>query len=43
MTVSAYTPRVARPFVGIYRKVQKPVNRLGHMVAFFFRAIAGVP
>ncbi|CPZ52713.1 Putative YrbE family protein [Mycobacteroides abscessus] len=43
MTASTYVPPIARPFVGIYNRVQKPVTRLGHMVAFFFRAIAGVP
>ncbi len=33
----------AGPVVRLYRKTLTPTLRLGHMVAFFFRTVAGVP
>ena len=43
MTVSSYLSPRFRPFVVVYNKIRSPMARFGHMVAFFFRALAGVP
>ncbi|MFA4081132.1 MlaE family ABC transporter permease [Mycobacteroides salmoniphilum] len=43
MTVSSYLSPRLRPFVLIYNKIRLPMARFGHTVAFFFRAVAGVP
>ncbi|BAV42611.1 MlaE family ABC transporter permease [Mycobacterium ulcerans] len=45
MTVSAYRPLapITEQVVRLYRRTTKPIIRLGHMLVFFFRALAGVP
>lgn len=43
MTAAPYVPALARPFLGIYRRVSKPVIMLGHMLVFFVRAVVAVP
>ncbi len=45
MTVSAYLPLapIAGQLVRLYRRATKPIIRLGHLLVFFFRALAGVP
>jgi phospholipid/cholesterol/gamma-HCH transport system permease protein len=42
-TPTPYLPALARPLTQAYRKVANPTVRLGHILVFFFRAIAGVP
>lgn len=45
MTVSAYRPLapITEQVVRLYRRTTEPIIRLGHMLVFFFRALAGVP
>ena len=42
MTIRAPAP-VSNPLGRIYRRTVQPIARLGHMLTFFVRALAGVP
>lgn len=43
MTVSSYLSPGCRPFILAYNRIRRPLMRFGHMVAFFFRALSGIP
>jgi phospholipid/cholesterol/gamma-HCH transport system permease protein len=43
MTATRFVPPVARPFLGAYRRVSKPIVALGHMLVFIVRAVTAVP
>ena len=43
MAVAPYRPKVFVPVVRAYRRFSSPIIRLGHMLVFFFRALAGIP
>ncbi|MCB0948178.1 MAG: ABC transporter permease [Mycobacterium sp.] len=43
MTASPFVPSIVRPFVGTYRRFATSGIRLGHMLLFFVRVVAGVP
>ncbi|MCH9668613.1 MAG: ABC transporter permease [Actinomycetia bacterium] len=43
MTASPFVPTIVRPFVGAYRRFATSGIRLGHMLMFFVRVVAGVP
>ncbi|CPZ76038.1 Putative YrbE family protein [Mycobacteroides abscessus] len=43
MTVSSYLSPGRRPFILAYNRIRRPLMRFGHMVAFFFRALSGIP
>jgi phospholipid/cholesterol/gamma-HCH transport system permease protein len=45
VTVSTYRPfaPITGPVVRLYRRGTVPIIRLGHLLVFFFRALAGVP
>ncbi len=45
MTVSTYLPLapITVPLVRLYRRGAEPIRRLGHLLVFFVRALAGVP
>jgi phospholipid/cholesterol/gamma-HCH transport system permease protein len=45
VTVSTYRPfaPITVPLVRLYRRGTVPIIRLGHLLVFFFRALAGVP
>lgn len=43
MTASAFYPPLVGPAVSLYRKITKPIIRLGHMLVFFVRALLAVP
>lgn len=43
MTASTFVPPLLGPWVRLYRRVSKPVMRLGHMMVFFVRALTAVP
>ncbi|WP_299565424.1 ABC transporter permease [uncultured Mycolicibacterium sp.] len=40
---ATYVPPALAPFVRAYRRVSPPVARLGHLMVFFFRAVAAIP
>ncbi|WP_442942771.1 ABC transporter permease [Nocardia sp. NBC_01503] len=40
---ATYSPVALRPITAIARPVSYQLSRVGHMVAFFFRALAGAP
>ncbi|MEX3646623.1 MlaE family ABC transporter permease [Mycolicibacterium porcinum] len=43
MTASTFVPPLLGPWVRLYRRVSKPVMRLGHMMVFFVRALTALP
>jgi phospholipid/cholesterol/gamma-HCH transport system permease protein len=45
MTASRYLPfaPISVPVIRLYRRGTVPIIRLGHLLVFFFRALAGVP
>jgi phospholipid/cholesterol/gamma-HCH transport system permease protein len=45
VTVSTFRPfaPITVPLVRLYRRATVPIIRLGHLLVFFFRAVAGVP
>jgi phospholipid/cholesterol/gamma-HCH transport system permease protein len=43
MSASTFTPALLAPWIRLFRATAAPIIKLGHILAFFVRAVAGAP